>query len=74
MAEARRRFKPILSKAFESSQDAKPELPERQALEIPETPQSEAPLFASDARDLGEATTVSEPPLATTPDQPDYDT
>jgi hypothetical protein len=51
-----------------------PKLPETQVLDIPKTPQSDAPPFASDGRDLGEATTPTEPALATTPDQPDYDT
>jgi hypothetical protein len=51
-----------------------PKLPEAPALEVPETPQSVAPPFAAEGRDLGEATTPTEPALESSPEQPDYDT
>jgi hypothetical protein len=51
-----------------------PKLPEPPSVEVPETPQSDAPPFAGAGRDLGEATTPSEPALESSPEQPDYDT
>lgn len=50
-----------------------PKLPDAPTVEVPETPQSDAPPFAGDGRDLGEATTPTDPALETRPDQPDYD-
>jgi len=38
-----------------------PKLPEAPTIDVSETPQSDAPPFASDGRDLGEATTPTEP-------------
>jgi hypothetical protein len=51
-----------------------PKLPDAPTLEVPETPQSVAPPFAAEGRDLGEATTPTEPVLESSPEQPDYDT
>jgi hypothetical protein len=42
--------------------------------EVPDAPQAEPPPFASDTRDIGEATTADEPTLEPRPSQPDYDT
>lgn len=49
-----------------------PKLPEPPA-QVPETPQAEPPPFAADEREVGEATTPSEPPVERTPEQPALD-
>ena len=43
------------------------------AADVPETPQAEPPPFAADARDIGAATTPTEPPVRPKPEQPGYE-